>query len=109
MTVTIATTGGDVLVAFSGCFNLQDADSFDVAIFADGSEVASSRQHLEFHGGALLGLTPAHMDGCPCATVALVGSLAAGSHTFTVQWSRTAGTARAVGTNRRLSVVEIPQ
>lgn len=108
MTATITTTGGDALVIFGGSFNLQDGDSFDIAVFADGTEVTASRLHLEFHGGALLGLTPAHMDGCPCSLHVLVGSLSSASHTFDVRWAQVAGTARAVGTNRRISALEIP-
>lgn len=107
MTVTITTQGGDVQVTFNGDFNVQNGDSFDIAVFTDTVEQTGTRRHVEFFGGSLLGLTPANIPGIPLSLTAFVTGLAAGSHTFDVRWARTAGTARAFTTQRNIQALEV--
>lgn len=109
MTLTIATTGGDVLVHFSGSFSLNSSDSFDVAIFADGSEVTGSRRHVEQVSAIIALITLGTIPGFPVSTTALVTSVSSASHTYDARWSTTAGTARAITTQRNLSALEIPR
>lgn len=108
MTVTITTTGGDVFLAFSCTFNVLGSDSFDVALFANGVEIAGSRRHVEYISALILAITPGSIPGYTTSIVALVTSVSAAAHTYTARWSRVGGTARAVTTERSLSVLEIP-
>lgn len=107
MTVTITTQGGDVLVTFTSSFNLQSGDNWDFAIYTDSSLQTGTQRHVEFHGGSLIGLTPATFDGYATCITFLVTGLAAGSHTFEARWSRAAGTARCVGTQRNIVALEV--
>lgn len=107
MTLTVTTHGGNVLVAFDGSFDLQSGDDWLVSIFVDGAQNSASEREAKFFGGSLLGLTPAEVQAVPIGCSALVTGLAAGSHTFDARWRRLAGTARALSTQRQLSVVEV--
>lgn len=108
MSLTLTTRGGDVLVRFNGTFNLLNLDNWDVAIFVDGVEYNGTRRTAGFTSAAgALGLVLGTLDGMVTTLDAFVTGLAAGSHTFTVQWKKNAGTARAIGTQRRLDCVEI--
>jgi hypothetical protein len=106
MTLALITHGAPVFVFFNGCFNMQNGDNWDLAIYVDGSLNAASQQHQQFFGGSLLGLVPANMPGCTVNAMALVTGLSAGSHTFEARWSVAAGTARTVGVQRTLTAFE---
>lgn len=112
MTATFTGQLRDVMVEFSGAFNVQDDDEFDVAIFLDGVQIAASTRHIEFHASTgLLGLTPGSIDGTTAQTMALILALSAVPHTIDVRWSETGpggSTARAIGTQRQLIIREIP-
>ena len=98
MTESVTSAGGSLLVQFSGSFGFAAADAFDFSIFVDNSEVANSRRHMES------AIILASMVG---STQALVKGLAAGAHIIEVRWRATAGAARAVGTLRSLTIVEV--
>lgn len=108
MTITMTTSGGDVMVTFNGSFTVNNGDSFDMAIFLDAAEVTGTRRRCDFFGGSLgAALNPANINSFPAGLQALNKPLAAGSHTFDVRWARVAGTARARGTERNLIAVEL--
>ncbi len=98
-----------VLVVFTGTFNVQNGDDFEVSLYKDGAEITNTRQRMQFTGASgLLGLNPGSVGGASCATTALVTGLSVGvSYTFEARWKRLAGTARAYQSFRRLIVQEI--
>lgn len=106
MTTTMTTHGGVVVVSFTGSFDLQSGDSFAVSIFEDGNQVTASELSVQFFGGSLLGLTPAEYQAAPVTCQARIAS-SAGSHTYDARWKRSAGTARAITTQRQLIAAEI--
>lgn len=107
MTATATFLGGNIDAVFSSSFDVHSGDDFFIAIFLDGVEVAGSRRQLAFTGASgLLGLAPGSLDGIGGTAASLLTGVAAGSHTIDARWSRTAGTARAVGILRSFSVSE---
>jgi len=107
MTLTINVQGQMQLVWFTGDFSMVSADAWDFAIFVDSTEQTSSQRHMELQGTAGALGTNTSTPGNASATHALVTGLSYGSHVFSVQWIRTAGTARAVGTQRSLIVEDV--
>lgn len=108
MTITMTTQGSVVLVEFSGTFNVQNNDSFNIQVFSDGVAVTGTMRHVEFHGASgLLGLAPGSIDGLPVSVQALITGLSEASHTFDVRWEADAGTARARTTERKIIVMEL--
>lgn len=108
MMSTVVARGGNVLLSFTGSFAVQSGDDFDFALYRDGSEIAGTRRRIQYTAsqGAL---DPAGViGGLVGATSALIVAESAGEHTYDVRWSRAAGAARAVATNRNLVVVETP-
>lgn len=108
MTTTVATGGGDVEITFIGTFQLNAGDSFNISIFQDGTEIASSRQSPAYTGETGLLDTPGQLNGIEVPLSAIVLSPSAGSHVWDVRWAAVAGTARAVGTERSMASREIP-
>lgn len=106
MTVTIVSPSAvAVRVTFECTFSLLNNDDFDFAIFVDGVQ-QTPPHNLEFHATTgILGLVPGAIDGVIGSAQARVSALA-GSHTYDVRWRANAGTARAVGTERRILAVE---
>lgn len=98
MSLSLVTTGNNVLVQFSSSFNVNAADSFDFSIFVDGVEHMNARRHAQ---------CATAISGLPSSTQALITSLGAGSHTFDVRWKANAGSARALGVLRSLVVAEL--
>jgi hypothetical protein len=47
------------------------------------------------------------MPGVEASAFHLATGLAAGSHTFDVRWGVNGGTARAIGTNRKINIMEV--
>lgn len=83
LALTITTTGGDVLITFTGAtINSGGNTLFDVH-----ESVANARL------GGDDGITRAPGSGVPLAIAYWVQGLAAGSHTFKLQWRVNAGTA----------------
>lgn len=107
MTLTLSTTRATVFASFVGTVQVLSADTWVLAIFLDAAEVTGTRQTVNFFGGSLIGLLPARLDSIPVSTQALITGLAGGTHTIDIRWAVTAGTARAVGTQRSLICVEI--
>ena len=108
MTLTLTTHGGDLLVHFDCSFNLQDDDDWDMAMFLDTVQVSNSERHMEFHASdGVIGIVPGSMDGAVGSIQALLTGLSAGSHTVDIRWKANAGSARANGTQRWISAVEI--
>lgn len=101
--------GKRALVIFNGTFRVQNGDDFNIALFQNGSEISGTRQQCQFTGASgLLGLAPGAIDALPVSLFAVVAGLTTGtSYTFDVRWKRNAGTARAVGTLRQLTVTEL--
>lgn len=96
---------GNVLAFFDGAFEVQDVDAFDIALFLDAAEVTGTRRRISFNVSGVLGVS---------GTVQLVGAIHAllvgltlASHTVDVRWAQVAGTARAIGTERKLSFTEV--
>lgn len=106
MTLSLTTHGQPAVVIFNGAFNLQNGDAWNAAIYVDGVQNAASLRHTEFFGGSLLGLVPANMPGYTKTLFAFVAGLSSASHTFDVRWAVSAGTARALSTQRTLTVFE---
>lgn len=107
MTVTMITRGKDVWVSFNSTVEVLSDDDWDLAIFLDGVEVASTRRNVDFFGGFILGLAPARIDGFPATLQALITGVTAASHTFDVRWKVNAGSARATAIERNLIAFEI--
>ena len=108
MTVSFVTGGTrPVFVLFQGSFNIRDGDNWFISIFVDGVQVAASEMNNHFFGGSLLGLTPAQINAGFAGCRALVTGLSAASHTFDVRWKVTAGSARAITTERQITAFEI--
>lgn len=107
MTVTMIVTFGTVSVQFSGCFNLQHNDNWAYAVFVDGVEAAGARRNMNLvmSIGALV--TTGSIPGMEASVHHLATGLSAGSHTFDVRWIVTGGTARAVGTQRKIVATEV--
>lgn len=106
MTVSLTTAGGSVLVLFDCTFNIQTVDSFSYAIFLDGVVVAGATRQVTSSFSLSLGLLTLD-DQQPASVHALLLAPAAGAHTIDVRWARLAGTARAFGTQRKLSAIEL--
>lgn len=108
MTLTLANIGGTTICIFSGGFNLQDGDIWDMAIFADAVEVPFTRRRERFTATAgILGLTPGSMDIEQGMSAAIPS--AAGNHTYDVRWQEVgagSSAARGNGTSRRLDCFE---
>lgn len=98
MSVTVTTTGGNLLINFAGNFNVLRNDDARLQVFVDGTAL-----------GPEYTLTNANNDiGIFMAAInELKTGLAAGSHTVTLQWRRVGGTARAYLVNRTLIVSEV--
>ncbi len=107
MTVTITTSGGNVLILFNGAFNVQSNDDFTIGIHEDSVLVAGTEQRSAFFGGSLLGLTPAAITSGNVSAIGMVIAPSAGSHTYDVRWKVAAGTARAITTQRQIIVTEL--
>lgn len=107
MTVTITTSGGNVLILFNGAFNIQSNDDFTVGIHEDAVLVSGTEQRSAFFGGSLLGLTPGAITSGIASTIGMTVAPSAGSHTYDVRWKVAAGTARAITTQRQIIVTEL--
>lgn len=108
MTVTFTAQSLSVLVVFMADANLQNGDSWDFAVFLDGSIRSATVRHLEFHGASgLLGLSPGSIDGITASIGDLITGLAPGSHTIEIKWKVSAGTARMFDVQRSLIVREL--
>lgn len=84
MSITLTTRGGDVLLMFSGTFRTGGAQEVQLRFDVDGTAkhtILREGSFTEFNG-----------KDWPESLQYLVTGLAAGSHTFKVQWAR-------VGTN----------
>jgi hypothetical protein len=106
MTTTITTIGGSVLVLFDSGFNVQGGDSFNIALFLDGVEVANTRRQITLSFTITLGILTLDNQQ-PASTHSLLTGLAAGAHTIDVRWANLAGTNRATLTQRILTVKEL--
>lgn len=86
LALTITTNGGDVLVGFHGTVNGNNTGGvvrylhFDVEV--DGQRVAGD------DGAVALGVPASTSVTAPVSFVRLVTGLAAGTHTFKLQWRR---------------------
>lgn len=107
MTVTLTTQGRHVFVSFSGSFNLQHNDSFDLQVYQDGVAVAGTLRRVNFIASTGALVSTGSIPGFPVALVTLIPLVSAGSHTFDVRWSVAGGTARARLAERRLTVHEV--
>ena len=103
MTVTITTSGGSVLVNFTASFEHSENNrTSDYRLLVDATPVFT--------------VTSKYNHGCnpvPMTITYLATALAAGSHTFDIEWrsSHTTNTVRQLGTTwgagRSLSVAEV--
>jgi hypothetical protein len=103
LTVTITTTGGDVLVWFSGAVSIGSAAEIDVTLNVDGSAQGGTR------GLAWTNFSSAS-NPVTISFVWRVAAPSAGSHTYKIQWkSPGAGTATMYGNpNSTIVVQELP-
>lgn len=103
MTATIITLtrGGKLLVTFGCTFNVVALDQFDVELYVDGVAIAGTLRNIT-------ALTLALTEQVPMSIQGLTDALTPGSHTVEAKWKRSAGTARARGIERGISVVEVP-
>jgi len=85
LSLTITTVGGPVLIVFSGAVGNSGANTTYLDITVDGTR----------QGDTTIGITSA-LSGAgsilPTTIVFVTAALAAGSHTFKIQWRVTAGT-----------------
>jgi hypothetical protein len=105
MTSTVVVVGGNVRVQFDGSFNFLNNDQWTIGLYRDGTLIASTDRPLSF------ATSQGALD--PTGSMTVVISISAvipletpGSRTYDVRWTRTAGTARATLTKRKLSVSE---
>lgn len=108
MSVTVTTTGGDAIVSFSGSFDLHSGDAGTVQLYVDGSAVPDALRTLAYTGSQGLNDPPPSVGGATLSFAMLAAGLAAGEHTFEARWAATAGSLRAIGTQRSVYVVEVP-
>lgn len=104
MTITLLTFRS-VRIDFTGAFNVQSNDDFTLGIHENGTLIPGAEYRVSFFGGSLLGLVPAAITSFPVGLSALTTSTP-GSNTYDIRWKRTAGTARALLTQRQLIVIE---
>lgn len=86
LALTITTTGGDVLVVFAGSFSNGGGAAYVYVDFA----VDGTRQGLD--DGVLCLYSPSASSMLNGSFAWLVTGLAAGSHTFKLQWKSSGGT-----------------
>lgn len=107
MSVSFDTNGLDVLINFNCGFHLEDNDQFELAIFFDGTEITRTRRLMEFNASAgFLGLTPGSCGIIGSMNTIITGVLS-GSHTASARWRAVNGAARANGTERYITIMEI--
>lgn len=109
MTVSLTTRGGPVLCWYSGVHEIRDGDNFLYALYVDGSVATGTARQLRYTSATASGSTAGLLPAATASTHAILTGLDAGAHTIEARWSRLAGTARAVGTSRRLDCVELGQ
>ena len=97
MSVTMTTTGGDVLVLFFGVFQNSGAGNMtSINLYADAA------------GDGFAGCAaPAADYTFNISTMAKFTGLSAASHTFKVKYAASAGTTTASGTSRYMLVIEL--
>lgn len=78
-------------------------------VYVDGSVATGTARQLRYTSATASGSTAGLLPAATASTHAVLTSLDAGAHTIEARWSRLAGTARAVGTSRRLDCVELGQ
>lgn len=100
MTLTISTTGPDVLAAW-GFAASDSSGSADIvgAVSVDGVG-AFAQQYLPAQSNPNIHTS---VDGA-----AMIQGLSVGSHTFRLLWSTTSGTATRLGNAASLTVIELP-
>lgn len=107
MTVTLITSGGDLRLDFDATLNIQQlADDLNYALFLDGAELAGTRRELTCGLSVTLGILTINSKA-PCSVHCLVQGVAAGSHTVEARWAAVSGTARANGTQRKITAIEV--
>jgi len=109
MSLAVTTRGGPVLCWYSGVHEVRDGDNFLYALYVDGSVATGTARQLRYTSATASGSTAGLLPAATASTHAVLTSLDAGAHTIEARWSRLAGTARAVGTSRRLDCVELGQ
>lgn len=106
MSVQLITHGGDVRIDFNGSFNFVSLDNWDYALFVDDVEYTGSRRTVGFTSASILGIVLGTLDGIIQNLNLTITNLSAGSHKFEIQWKANAGSARALGIQRRLECKE---
>lgn len=106
MTKTFTSGGFPTLIKASIAADVHDGDSWELALFNDGTEIAGSNFLVKFTSASGALVVAGSIGGLIATTYALV-DLAAGSRVITVGWKPVTGTARAIGTKRRLDVIEL--
>lgn len=97
MSVTLTTTGGDLVAWFSGTFsNSSSGSTTFVALALDGGSEASEKLHT----------TPNANFSSEIGTLYVFTGVSSGSHTVTARWKTDIGNATAGGTRRQLVVME---
>lgn len=102
LTVTITTTGGDVLIWFSATVSISIAAGIKITLLKDGTTVAGTDGLIMFNPAAAIDRTSASFvwrDAAPTSA----------SHTYKIQWLVNGGTGTMYG-NPRASIVamELP-
>jgi hypothetical protein len=99
MSITITTTGGNCLVLFSAPIDNNGKNLAQIRIVIDSTVLQT--QEIYF---------PLENKDYACSITGLATSVAAGSHTFKVQWLTSAGTVTQYGNafKRNLTVIELP-
>jgi hypothetical protein len=105
MTATVTVMGGNVRLQYDGSHSFLDGDQWTIALYRDGVLIAGTDRPLAF------ATSQGALDPTGSMTVLIsiswtITMETPGSHTYDVRWTRTAGTARAVTTKRKFSVVE---
>lgn len=98
MTVTLSTSGGDVLAIFSTSTENSGANANLIALSLDGAAEVGIRRFIPGGAGQATTLTTVH----------LFTGVTPGSHTIKGRWRVSAGTGTLDGTERSLTAVEIP-
>jgi hypothetical protein len=98
MTVTLTTTGGDLLWWFNGTFTNTVANATLQLTPVSSAGTVSG-------GGDIYAQVAGNL--CSGVGIGMVTSLAAGSVTFKIQWSTNTGTLTSNGVRRWLTVLEV--
>lgn len=87
--------------------DVHSGDAGTVQFYLDTVAIGGTIRNIAYTGSAgVLDPTPS-IGGFPVSMSWRIDSLAAGAHTFDARWARTAGTLRAITTQRSFKAEEV--